>query len=383
VSASAPVDPPAIPRVDPIDLRGEWTQYVSSHLAGRGDSSLRYGGRLDGYVRIDGERAGLWKGLTINAQAEFIYGKSTNRIGDLVLLPVNAGLLVPTVNDEGFDFSLNVVQRFGKFRIQLGKINLFDASSAVPISSGGGKQGFQHVGLASPPGMLVSTKVLGGIATVQAGRLIFNLGIWTPEDWTRRYLPRVAFDHGVNGMIAVVLPARIAGRRGFHTFTIYGSNRRVNGQEEYPDLQPPEGSSSIFPSTKGGTHIRYTVQQYLWEDPADPQRGWGFFGHFGVSKGVPGIIDWTTNVGLAGSVPFRGRPRDRFGIGYYRYSLTQRLIDGLAPRFPLGYEQGGEIYYTARIAKRADLTFSGQLVDPVVASAPKAAYLNLRLKAEF
>jgi porin len=159
-----------------LDLRADWTQFLSAAAAGEGDSAPRYGGRVDGYAKVDGAKLGLWDGLTINAQAEFVYGSNENRIGSMLLLPVNAALTQPVKSGERFDLSVNIVQKLGKFRIQAGKINLLDASSAIPIVGGGGKEGFQNTGLAVPPGLLAYPKIVRVIATAPVGRFVLNLG---------------------------------------------------------------------------------------------------------------------------------------------------------------------------------------------------------------
>ena len=105
-------------------------------------------------------------------------------------------------------------------------------------------------------------------------------------------------------------------------------------------------------------------------DPNDPRRGWGVFGHAGISIGAPAILDWSMTAGIAGSVPIASRPRDRFGIGYFRFSLEDRIAGGLAPILPVGDEQGGEIYYSAQILRMLQLTASAQFVDPVLSNAP-------------
>ena len=115
----------------------------------------------------------------------------------------------------------------------------------------------------------------------------------------------------------------------------------------------------------------------------NPARGWGLFGHVGISRGTPGILDWTMTAGFAGSVPIASRPLDRFGIGYFRLSLTRRIIDGLAPVLPLRDEHGAELYYTLQVGRIARLTLDGQLIDPILARAPKVANLSLRAKVGF
>ncbi len=366
-----------------VAVRGEWTQFLGAAIAGDGDEAPRYGGRLDGFATVDGERLGLWKGLSFLLHGEFVYGRNTNRVGSQLLLPVNTALSFPKSNAEAADISYSIVQRIGRARLQAGKINLLESSSAIPIVGGGGKDGFQHIGLASPPALLASPKVYGAILSVPAGPLLLSGGVWTPDDWTQRYTPEGIFEDGVNVMLVATLPARIGGQQGWHSLSVFKTSRKAVVGENFPDVQPPPGLEGAKPPGRGGTHVKYTVQQYLWRDPADPKRGWGLFGHFGVSDGTPEVLDWSMTAGVAGSVPLAARPQDRFGIGYFRFSLARRVEDGLAALLPVGDEQGAEAYYTAQLSPHWRLTASGQLVDPVIRNAPNAAYAGLRLKADF
>lgn len=367
---------------DPVELSAQLSQFLSTVAAGEGKGATRLGGRIDVYAHVDGEAAGILDGLTVNVQGEFIYGSSVNRVGSRTLLPVNTAMNFPANDGEATDLSINIVQRIGKLRVQAGKINLLDASSAIPIVAGGGKVGFHHIGLAAPPGLIASPKVLGGLVTVPAGRVVLNAGVWHPEDWTREFIHGGLFGTGVSGMIAAVLPAKIDGRQGYHTVTVFATSKRP-GTEGLPDIRPPDGAAPLLPRGKGGTHLRYAVQQYIWQDPANPRRGFGFFGHAGISIGAPALLDWSVSAGLSGNVPLEARPNDRFGIGYFRFSLEDRIVDGLAPVLSLSDEQGGEIFYSAQIGESMQVTASAQLVDPVLANAPDAINLNLRAVVEF
>lgn len=365
-----------------LDLKAQWSQFVSTVVAGEGEGATRYGGRVDGYARIDGEGAGILDGMSINLHAEFVYGNSINRVGSRTLLPVNTALNFPENDNEAFDLSVNVVQQIGKTRLQFGKINLLDGASAIPIASGGGKEGFQHIGLASPPGLIASAKILGAIVSAPAGPFVVNVGVWTPDDWTREYGPSAIFDNGVSGMVAAVLPTRIAGQRSFNTFTLFATSRRSR-HGQFPDITLPEGSAPLIPDKHTGLHLRYALQQFLWQDPSDRKRGGGFFGHVGVSLGSPAVLDWSMTAGIAGSVPFDSRPQDRFGVGYFRFSMANRIRDGLQPVLPNGDEEGAEAYYTAQLGRIVRGTLSGQIVNPVLTRARHAVNINLRLVAEF
>jgi porin len=341
---------------------------------------LRYGGRMDAIASLDGERLGLWKGLTLKLHGEFYYGETSNRIGSRVLLPVNAGFIYPA---GSADLSYSLVQRIGRTRLEVGKINLAEASTAIPIVGGGGKEGFQHIGLASPPALLASPKVYGAILTAPAGPFVLGLGLWTPDDWSQRYTPEGVFEDGLNTMLAATLPARIGGQQGLHTVSVFLTSRKATVGENFPELTPPPEFENLKPPGQGGAHFKYSVQRFVWRDPADPKRGIGLFGHVGLSTGTPDILDWSMTAGVAGSVPWEQRPKDRFGLGYFRFSMSERVEQGLANRLPVGDEQGVELYYTAQLGRHVRLTAHGQLVDPVVSNAAVATYLCLRAKADF
>ena len=98
----------------------------------------------------------------------------------------------------------------------------------------------------------------------------------------------------------------------------------------------------------------------------------------------PTPLRWTMNLGVTGSSPIASRPRDRFGLAYFRVSASEALRNGLAPIIGLGPEQGAEAFYTLdAISGRLRETLTGQIVDPVIKSAKTAAFLGLRTLVRF
>ena len=64
------------------------TQIYQGEPGGDGGKTWTYGGKIDGFLKIDAEKLGLWTGLHVNVQYEHYFGENINR-KDFALIPVN------------------------------------------------------------------------------------------------------------------------------------------------------------------------------------------------------------------------------------------------------------------------------------------------------
>ena len=64
------------------------TQIYQGEPGGDGSKTWAYGGKVDGFLKIDAEKLGLWSGLHVNVQYEHYFGENINR-RDFALIPVN------------------------------------------------------------------------------------------------------------------------------------------------------------------------------------------------------------------------------------------------------------------------------------------------------
>ncbi len=64
------------------------TQIYQGEPGGDGGKTWTYGGKIDGFLKIDAEKLGLWTGLHVNVQYEHYFGENINR-KDSALIPVN------------------------------------------------------------------------------------------------------------------------------------------------------------------------------------------------------------------------------------------------------------------------------------------------------
>jgi len=102
----------------------------------------------------------------------------------------------------------------------------------------------------------------------------------------------------------------------------------------------------------------YNAHQYLQE--WGKGRGWGLFARFGISDGEANLIDWNTALGIGGTGLFDSRPKDTFGLGYYR---VNRVKGALTELLDLGNEQGLEAFYNMALTPWFQLTADLQYLD--------------------
>ena len=103
---------------------------------------FEYSGHNDYFINVDGEKAGLWKGLFISLHGETRYGDSVSSDTGAIL-PVNTAALFPTASGSetaltGVKFTQALSENFVTFA---GKINLLDAFP-MPITGARDLDGF-------------------------------------------------------------------------------------------------------------------------------------------------------------------------------------------------------------------------------------------------
>lgn len=363
--------------------QASWTQFLGAAVAGIGEDDAEFGGKLTGSVAIDGRDVRLWDGFSINVGAEFVFGGSVNQSGTGTILPLNIAMMFPASGKEDIDVSLNFTQRFGGSSLMFGRINMLDTVVRTPLISGGGLEGFQHAALAAPPSELTPPWIFGAIWSRPSPRAIVTVGAWDVRSALNRTLVDSLFADGIAGMTSVTFPIRARGQPGFHGLTVMATSKRGLNLEDIGDLLLPPESERVLGEKRGGWFVKYAFQQFLWHDAANPSRFWGLFGHIGTWDANPTPMQWSMTLGLGGSPPLDGRPRDRFGVGFFRTSLSETLRDGLDPILDLDDEQGLEAFYTLEAIPHLRITGTVQWVDPAVRGVRNAVVAGLRTRVAF
>ena len=364
------------------------TQFYQGVVAGDGNKQWQYGGKSDLIGTFEGQKLGLWRGFYVNVHQEWLYGKDANNQGDGSLLPVNTAMAFPRLGGHEQDTSIIVTQNFGeRFSVSAGKFNVLDIAARTPLMGGGGLDTFMNTAFAAPISGVTPPYIVGAIATLKTEPAIFTLMVYDPRNAQNWEVIESPFSEGTTTSLSVTVPTKIAGRSGYYGVRgVYSSLTGLN-LANIPQLILPPGDVGPADETltkQGYWYFSVSMQQYLYQDPNNPAVGWGLFAEAAVSDANPNPFAWHFYGGLAGNSPISGREADRWGIGYFRYNLSDPLIDGLGVAgLAIADEQGVEAFYNYFITPWLRLTGDLQWVDTGSADLSDAVLAAVRLQTRF
>ena len=366
-----------------LSFNSSITQFYQGLAAGTGPHDWKYGGKVDGFFRIDGSKFGLWQGLGINGHAEINYGESLLTNGG-TFLPVNSALLLPGTNNGTFgDLSLYLSQQIGKdITLMFGKLNMIDLYDAGREFSGGrGVEQFQHIQFVAPLSGITPPMILGGIVSLKTEPAKYTLMVYDPENKTRKNGFENPFAKGVSFNGSVELPSNFFAQTGKHIFSAAYSTQNGLDFADIPQLLIPNAPP---PDSKSGRwFLSYAFEQSLWRDSTDPSKAWGLFGQAGVSDGNPNPVEWSVMGGIGGTSPIPGRERDKFGLGVFYAGYSSPLKESLRLLLPARDESGLELFYNYAVTPWMRLTADAQFVKPPRSDRDTAIMTGIRAQILF
>lgn len=360
-----------------ISIDAWLTQFYQGLTSGEGDKQWRYGGKGDLIATFDGAKLGLWRGFSVKFHQERLYGQDANKSTD-ALFPVNTAMAFPRLGGKDQDTSLIVTQNFGeRVSVSVGKFNMLDLLARKPLVGGGGRDTFMNTALAAPISGVTPPYIVGTIATLKTDPAVFSLMVYDPRNAQDRNVIEHPFEEGVTTSLSVTLPTKIGGRSGYYGVRGVYSSQEGLDLKAIPQLILPledVGPAEAALTKDGYWYVSFGMQQYLYQDPNNPATGWGLFAEIAISDGNPNPFAWHFVGGLAGNSPIRGRELDRWGVGYFKYALSDDLKNSLRTFVPVFDEQGVEIFYNFFLTPWIRLTGNLQYInikdqdDPVVAA---------------
>lgn len=363
-----------------VDIQLEWRQYYQGMTHGTGDHDPAYGGLLSLKTTLDLSKMGFWDGFSLSAQALAKHGRGVNHIGGM-LLPVNAGMFFPGRHGaDRYDLSaLFVTQQFGDtVSASIGKFYTVEMARGTPIRGGVGADSFWHLQLSAPMNGMIPGQINGAVIAVATQPVSYTLMIFDPVDATNKSLFKDMFDKGTSIAATATYAANPGGHAGFYSLTGMYSTK---AGADFSQLIVPRGTP--IGRRDGGWLLGFAFQQYLHQDPADPGRGWGIFGELNVTDGNPNPMDWSANLGFAGTDLIPGRPDDKLGIGLFHLATSQTLKDELAPYYELGNESGIEMFYTLAVTPWLHVTGDLQYVNPAPSNVRNGVFVGIGSSVKF
>jgi porin len=368
-----------------VTIEGSLTNFGQGIVSGDGSRDIAWGNRGDLILRFDGGKLGLWDGLSLTLHQEVVWGDDANFSGDGSIIPVNTALAFPPIGGDDANLSLSLTQAFGsKATVSVGKFSMLDAASRTPILGGGGLDTFMNTAFAAPISGVTPPYILGGIATYRTTPAIYTLMIYDPRNAADPDVVGDPFETGVTTSLSVTFPARPRGLPGFYSIRGVYSTQDGLDLASTPQLFLPPEAQDI--QTKDGYwYASMSMQQYLRQDPANPEVGWGVFGQVSVSDGNPNPINWSVIAGIGGRGGLiRDRDDDTWGVGYFYYGLSEDLKSGLDEvGMGLDDEQGLEAFYNLAVTPWMRVTAGVQWIDPATPDADDAIIAALRTQIRF
>lgn len=374
------------------------TQFYQGVTSGGLSQEFEYGGKLDFLPNFDGQKLGLWQGLSANAHVESRLGTTTNAISG-TLLPSNAAMAFPFDNDPtgvwltAFKFNQALSEHLILFA---GKVNGLD-SYALKYSPGvstnlPGLGGFQSIGLTFNPiaarGVPYSAAAVGAAVIFGQGSTL-GFSVIDPAERSDRGMDNL-FNGGATLATDLILRGttmglpNIVNLGGVYTTADFTSldpsvylDLLRRGQ-----LQSAIGAGSL-PLENGSWALYVTGSQALWQSSSDPKASWGIFGGLGLSDGNPNPIQYYASLGIGGRSMSTVRPLDSWGIGYYYVGLSEEIKTLTQTVRPLRDEYGAEAFYNIALLPSCRLTPNLQVARSALTGVEPPLLFGLRLEMIF
>jgi porin len=358
-----------------LDLR--YTSFYQGLASGTGDEDLEYGGKVDAFINLDSGKMGLWEGGGFRSHLEYRHGDAPANLGGAIFA-VNTALYWPVgTPEELVATSLFFTQKVGdRSSIALGKFNPVDLLAADPFYGGWGIDRFMNLILAAPPSGLIPVVFMGAVANIRTNQVNWTFMVFDPNDRTNDYFPGNLFEDGVNVSVSGAHTTTVAGRKT--TFAVTGLYSTAEGVD-YSTLPP-----GFETTTKSGAYIvNFELKHNLQESATQPNAVWGFYFKVATADGNPNYVQSSVIAGIGGKALFFGRPQDSFGLGAYRYNLSDELQGTQLPNTSFKDESAIEAFYSCAVTPWLYVGGDIQYINPAAGNFDNALVLALRTQIRF
>lgn len=373
-----------------ITLDANLIQFFQGVANGDKDRAFKYGGKIDYFLNIDGNKAGLWKGFFVTMHAETRYGEDVNGIDGMFSFG-NFNMAFPKAGRNVTSITRLILSQLlsDNFMVLAGKINSLDDFTLNFT----GRNGIERFMNSAVVANIINARTVPystyglGFSVLQDKAPVFTFVVRDPDDHPTTSDLDKLFAHGalLSGTVKITIAP--FGLPGHQNAGVNWSSRKFTSVDSTSFANIP-GQGIVTGQESGSWALWYTFDQYLWVSQLDANVGWGVFGIAGISDGNPNPVRWNMTLGVGGTSLIPGRERDTFGVGYFRIGLSSDFKDLLGgPLAPPGLaqrdEQGVELFYNAALTRWCHLTADLQIVKPSTKSLHITVLPGMRLKIDF
>jgi porin len=367
-----------------ITLDADVTQFYFGVTEGGLDRRFDYGGHGDYVMNFDLGKLGVHQGLFLKLRAEHRFGESiSDDTGAIIPATILANLPVRDSEDLYLTDVLFTQALSESFAVFAGKLDTFDGDPNA-FASARGKDQFSNLAFVANPVFLriVPYSTLGaGFIILRDKQPIFSFSVLNAVDTTRTSGFDELFEEGVALAAELRVPTNFHCRPGHQLFGAAWNSRDFVTFGQDPRTILPDVP---FAEQSGTWALYWNMDQYLYVDPCDPKRGWGYFARAGIGDDDVTPLEFFLSAGIGGNSSIRGREADRFGLGYYYAGTSDEFGPILeAVLGPLGDEQGVELFYNIAVTPWFQLTPDLQVINPFREAVDTAVVLGVRGKLDF
>jgi porin len=373
-----------------ITIDASLTQFFQGVASGGQDRALKYGGKIDYFLDIDGNKAGLWKGFFVTMHAETRYGEDVNGIDGMFSFG-NFNMAFPKAGKNVTSITRLILSQLvsENFMVFLGKINSLDDFTLNFT----GRNGIERFVNSAVVANIINARAVPystygmGFSVLRDKAPMFTFVVRDPDDHPTTSDLDKLFAHGALLSATLKIPVAPLGLPGHQNVGINWSSRKFTSVDPASFANIP-GQGIVAGQEAGSWALWYTFDQYLWVSQSDANVGWGVFGMAGISDGNPNPVRWNMTLGIGGNSLVRGRKHDTFGVGYFRIGLSsdfKNLLSGslAPPGLAQRDEQGVELFYNAALTPWCHLTVNLQIVEPSTKNLHTTVLPGMRLKINF
>jgi porin len=217
---------------------------------------------------------------------------------------------------------------------------------------------------------------MAAVASIRTEPVPWTVMVFDPKDRTNDYFPGDLFKEGVNVSVSGAHTTMLSGRKT--TYAVAGIYSTAEGAD-YSSLPPGMGVTT----KRGSYNVSFEFKHNLQESATQPNASWGFYFKAAIADGNPNYVQSSVIAGIGGKALFFDRPQDSFGLGLYRYNLSDELQNSLSPSTKFRDESAVEAFYSYAVTPWLYVGEDIQYIKPASGSFENALVCALRTQIRF